>query len=268
MSNLKIAPASIPFEASRIIAGNTTDDIQNHYNWTCGPRYHLGKFAAAAASNSVTFDLGSGYTSKNSTCEFLAIARADLLACNTVLVESSPDNSAWTTRFNITSFTGTTRYGPRSHDYISTITATSQIRYWKVTYSMSAGTNTFVHSKTNIGSFINFTYDPDFNHIRVPASQAIWKSSAGTTHTVRTGEPVYRFKFEWPGQTSAIYQAFQNRIVRYADKAPVWLYTSAEHQILDNQQLVYAKLIPGTFEALEEKNGAYTIRAEFEELIG
>lgn len=266
MTNLKIGIPDIPFNATRITASNTTDDYANLYNLRGGKRSQYVKLSSAASSCSYTFDLGNNYTSRNSQVDYLAIGRADLLGANTVLVESSPDNATWTTRMNITSFTSTARYGPRSEDYINTITLTSAIRYWKITYSMSAGTNTFTHSKIGLGQLFNFSSDPNFKFYVEQAKNIYRYAKSGAAEFLRSTTPVYTFEFEWFGQSDSVIKDFSNKLVRYADKLPVWLYTSAEHQILDSQRLVYAYLTH--YESVRDYAGFNTIRATFVESIG
>lgn len=264
-TNLQISTADIPFNSTRIIASNTTDDISNFYNLIGGERYTRCKLATAAASCSYTFDLGAGYGSKNGTVDHFILARADLLTCE-VIVASSPDNSAWTTRFSTVTVQNQTKYGPRLQDYIATTTLTSSIRYWRVTFSVSVGTSTYELSKINLGAFFNFSMDATVTPELVPAESRVWSSSSGAIETVRTGEPVYRFKCVWPNQIDSVVQSFSSKVVRYAEKCPVWLYTRAEHQILDNQRLVHARLTE--YEVRRIKYNLNEITATFEEVIG
>lgn len=266
MTNLKICVPDIPFQSSRIIASNSTADIENQYNLIGGERFTFCKLAAAASSCTYTFDLGDTYTNKNASVEYLLISRADLLGCNTVTLERSPDNSAWTNVFNITTFTGTSRVGPRSNDYITTTTLTSAFRYWRLGFSMSAGTNTFSVSKINFGSFFNFSFDCDFKVNIVPPELPTLEYPSGAVRKIRDQEPRYRIELKWGNETDTVLKNFSNKVVRYHDICPVWLYTSAESQVLDGKTLIHCKLVE--FETRRDFNNLNSVRAVFEEVIG
>ena len=266
---LKIMPADIPFHSVTITPSVATNEHKTEWNLVAGERYQQFELASAAASSeNLVFDLGSDYASKYNTVEAIIIARADKLQGLTttrVRIDSSSDDVSYTSRLDSTSFDSATLYGPREDDFINTTTETAAFRYWKVTYF---GASVFTHSKLYFGKFFTFDQSPDFVPRLIEAGESRWYSSSGAAHFIRPDEPVYQFDFVFTRLTDATIAAFINRIGRWKHIAPVFLYTTGQHQILANQRLVHAHLRSFEWRRLPGVNNLNECRMTFEEVLG
>lgn len=268
MTSLFICYPDIPYNAKTITASATENPLQPARNLTAGPRAHGYSLNAAGTTLTLDWDLGSDYATKQNTVNYVAIARADKLQAagmTQLLIRSSPDNSVWTTRITDASFASATLYGPRADDYIQTITVTSAFRYWRADYTTAS--SKLPHSKLYFGTYFDWGRDPQYKIERAPASTEFFNSSSGSQRGERIDEPVYRFDFKWTGVTEAKIQSFCAYFGRsYFKENGVFLYTSADHQILDSQRLVHCRMINPTCRKIW--NNYYEVNITFEEMRG
>lgn len=218
--------------------------------------------SSAGAAASIIFDLGADYATKQNTADHVIIARGDLasLGTNTATLYRSSDGNAWT---SVTTVSGAT--GPRSNDYITTFATTSAYRYWRLSWT-SAGTSTFQHSKCYFGKFFTFDFDCHYTFEKIPLKKSVWYSSAGAQYFTRNDEPLYKVYCTWEHQSDATVYAFENKIAKYMRYCPVFLYTTAEHQALNNVGLLHASLTK--YKVEKQWNNLNTITADFEEELG
>lgn len=271
-TSLLLCYPDIPYNACTITEGATVDSIQGKWNLVAGERKNGFAFSAAAASNTIKFDLGAGYASKQNTANYMLVARADKLQAGSttaVKLEYSDDDAAYSTFINATSFTSATLYGPRADDYISTSTVTTAHRYWKVTYT-SSGTSKFPHSKFYFGTYFDWGKEP--NNVKIERSATggdPFLAGSGTQIGERTDEPRYLFEFTWTGVTDAKIQSFQNYFGKtFYRENGIFLYTATKHHVLDSQRLVHCRLT----RAMARKIGGVTnyneVTLAFEEMLG
>lgn len=270
MTNLKIAYPDIPYNAVTITPTITDDPLQPVYNLIAGERIWRYATGSTNTTLSIVFDLGFDFADKQNTAEYLIIGRADLLQ-NTgvtgITLARSDDFSVWTTVYTDASFASATLYGPRTDDYIATFTATSSFRWWKMTYT-SGGAINFYHSKLYFGRFLTFDTAPQYKIKREASANSQWYASSGAMFPVRTQEPRYEFDFVWKGQTDTTATSFFDNVVRFKDKCPVFLYTSAVPKILDSQYIIHAKLQDHEIRRSSGITNYNEITATFTELIG
>ena len=269
MSNCKISRADIPYFATTITPSSTVLDFCGVYNLASGQRWSHFAFDSNSTTRSIVFDLGPSYATKGGTIDHFILCRADLLKAagvTSVTVASSPDNSVWTTRAEELSFASATLYGPRSEDYIKTVTETSAFRYWRITY-VSGSSIDFRHSKLFLGKFIDFDDSPDFGWKYLERDSKEFVSSSGVKYFGRTEEQGQIFTITWTLQSDATIQNFYNKVLAYANSCPVVLYAPTETQILDGKVLVHADILE-VQEAPKIYSNFSNITVVFEELQG
>lgn len=262
MTTLELCYSDIPFFANKITPAATTHSYQNEFNLISKERYQRFQFASAATSNSIVWDLGSDYANKQATVDYLAIARYDLLAnagVSGIVLASSSDNSSYTDRITIV-----VTSNPENPDYISTISATSAFRYWRITWSGSS--NKFIHSKDFFGTRFTFNTAPHFEIERAPGGTSPFVASSGAKHLGYTSEPVYHFQFKWKGLTEAKIKSFQNSIARYSHRCGYMLYAPTQDQILDGNELVHCKLVNSRARIMY--NNWWELETTFEQMVG
>jgi hypothetical protein len=275
MSNLKIAYADVGFNSARILTQNqittptiyTLDSLSNAWDLVAGHRYYRTFLSAVNSYAYYIFDLGADYAAKQNLVDHFIIARGDLadivLSGSVCNLHGSADGNSWDA---IDSVGYASVAGPRSNDFIKTFTQVGPYRYYRAQWARVSGTSIYQHSKCYIGKFFNFAYDCDYKFSKVPLKKSAWYSSAGAQYFARNDEPLYKFDFTWQHVSDALVKSFEDSIVKYARDCPVFLYTSAQHQILDNKGLVHAHLTK--YKAQKVHNDYNTITASFEEELG
>lgn len=159
-----------------------------------------------------------------------------------------------------------TLYGFDDHDYATSFTASSSFRYWWAYYAASASTK-FEHSKFYIGNQINFANDATVNHSLDNSSQAQWLASAGTQTVGRSERPVYEIEAEWQGLTDSEISLFLNKVAKNSHKSGFFLYTAAEHQMLDSQRLIHCTLSNFEWKRVGKTN-YNELRTTWREMLG
>lgn len=267
-STLLFSTFDVPFNSINISPAATSDSDLSIYNWIGGRRYSYGQFAAAAASNSVRFDLSSSVTKSSN---HLIIARADILKTSgttAVTLSRGTDGVAFTTEYTDASFASATLYGPRSDDYLAEFTASSAYEWWKIAFT--AASSKFCCSKISFGTAFDIGKNvDDYKVDRVPAKEALWYSDAGSEFQTRVEEEVYRFYFRWKGVTASNSGTFFNTIGRWGYRQPFFLYTPSagnQHVLLDNQRVMHVRLLEAR--KTSDKNNYHEIEASFEECLG
>lgn len=268
MTNIYIAYPDIPFNSVVITPSATMHSFMDEMNLVCGERYQRAEFASGTTTRNYKFDLGTAYASKQATVDHLILARADLLQAagvTRIQLASSSDDSAYTDRIDDSSFASATLYGPRSDDYISTLTATAQWRYWRLTYT-AGGSTVFPHSKAYFGARFAPVLDPDYAIDRICYGRSAWRAASGAAHLARSDQPIYRVKLDWTGLTDEEVELFALRVGALRMRALFFLYTSTFHPPLDSKRLLHVRLVD--YERSSRKNNYNDLTATFEEAIG
>jgi hypothetical protein len=271
-SSLLISALDIPFSSLWISPAAVADEDLNEYNLISKNRYSLFQFNAAAVANSVRFDLGTAVTK---AVDHVIIARADILknaGVTTITLAGGSDGITFgTTARSDAAFASATLLGPRSNDYVAEINTTSPLRWWRMSYAGSS--SKFCHSALSFGQWFDFGCEAGTQPLidRVPAKESRFYADSGAQYQYRITEEIYRFTFTWSRVTNAKVLSFMNNIMRYAHRIPVFLYTTtagARHELLDNQRLIHARIVPDSFVRHQTKADRNEITLTFEEIIG
>lgn len=159
-----------------------------------------------------------------------------------------------------------TLYGPDATDLLETFTETASSRFWWVDYDSNEVASTMQHSKTYLGKGFDIGVDPDFSFTRLPPDESETLYDSGAEELFRTNEPRYRINLSWTRVTDERAQAFDEEIIRKGGAAAFFLYTIAQHQILDYQRLLHVRLVSASVKRIKANYNEVT--AEFEELPG
>jgi hypothetical protein len=272
MTSLLWCFPDIPFNARVVTPSASTDPDLNEYNLFSGQRSRYGQFLSTATTRNIVFDMGSDYASRQSAVNYLSLARADKLQAagvTQVQLESSPDNSIWTSRINVTSFGSQTLFGPRLADFITTISATANIRYWKLTYTAGSAIN-FLHSKSYFGSYFDFGIEPnDFEPYVDIADSDPFITDSGARIEGRIEDQKYRYVFYYSGISDALVKQFENYLMstNYREGG-VMLYTASIHQILDNMRMLHGEIIDFESKKSAVRDDWNDLRIEVREMLG
>lgn len=278
MSSLKISFPDITDAAATITQTNnsrvaiTGDEDFPVLNTVTGFRYNYFKFGTSSTSRRIEYNLGTGNTQ---TADHVIIARADCLQDAGVTVgyvNRSSNGTTWTTESTLSSFDSATLYGPNANDYIKTFTESSAYQWWEIAFTASGSTN-FPLSKVYLGKFFDPGVEPTLRDWRIErdaGEEVKFISDNGTSYFGRKADPIYRIRARWEGVTDDLAAEFQNKIQRYSDRNPVFLYEAdSSTDLLDSQTLIHCKITRA--EVQRNFNGAgdlATIIAEFEEVVG
>lgn len=270
MTNLLIAYPDIPRTAVALSSTHAFSEDQPLFNSFGPSRYTKARLASAATgAKQVGYDVGSGVTA---TANYFILGRADLLKAGGITsVKLKGNNAAFdyasaTTVYQDLSFSSSTLYGPNSADYVATFATSTAYRYWFVSFDSGASSFDNVLSSIYFGMALDLGCDPDFAPRRIPHADPETLRMSGTRSLQRVGETQYRFQFSWPKVTNANLLAFEEKIARYGKRFSVFLFTTAQHQILDSQRIVQASLESHSFAKVKDNYNSLT--AEFYEELG
>ena len=212
-------PAATGFPVANLFGGNKTDIFKN---------------TGVSGSSSIRIDLAAA-----KTFDFLYIGKADLLkkdVVTTVEVFRNTSNTFGTATSVLTasSFGSATLYGPRSEDYIATVSETSAFQYWWVNYTSSA-TSYLPHAKLFFGKAFDMGRDP---------------GEGATLKRVNPGvaqrDPYYQVELSWTGISYANTVLFYNTFVRPRRYNPVILFTKTYHGILNDHRVLFGRITDAT----------------------
>jgi hypothetical protein len=240
MTNLLIAYPDVQFEALEVYAGTGFgSDWYPAINVISEDRSTYA-YCSSATSHSITFDAGYGNTK---TANYVIVARANALVHDRIRVQGISgywgdattdlyDSSAWQSNLK----------GVRSEDFIATFSPATY-RTFKVLFSSASAKAGYV-SKIYLGQMWDAGRDPDYS-INLPVQDNLTYADSGTSIVTNTATAAHTFTFTWRGLTDAAIYEFEDHIADGAEAYghKFFLYTSANHAILNNFYLVHAKLI-------------------------
>lgn len=268
-TSLMISYADIGASSISVTATPAADLDYPEYNLVLGPRYWRFRLASNASSVAVVYDLGT----RTRAVDHIVIARADVLqaaGCTQIVLASSPDGSSWTTRYTDGSFASATLLGPGPYDYYAAISATPAARYWRLTYT-APGATEFAHAKVYFGTLFDFGQEPDtYTPDRRPLTEDEYVSASDAVSLLRTDESVYRFDFTWLNITDATAESFMSLIVRQAQRAPVFLITRSQHEVLDQRRVLHCQLLQDSVRVDQPttRKDRNRVQASFVEILG
>jgi len=160
-----------------------------------------------------------------------------------------------------------TLYGFNSKDYYTTFSTSTAYRHWWIDYENSAS-GSLEHSKLFLGSYFDFGVDPDDIAIsKIEPREIKEYSTSGAIQFVKNEQSKYRFDITWLGLTDDVIKDFcVNVASKSYRKKGLYLFTTTDHTVLDNQRIVYCQLTD--FRSESSKTDWNTLTATFEEIIG
>jgi hypothetical protein len=199
-------------------------------NLLSGPRGKRWRGTSAATSNQITVDFGSA-----KAVDHLILGRMDLsvmadaVVKPTLTLESSPDNSTWTSRHSKAGVAISDLLGPNAEDYLWLPGSSVSARYWRVTLAYASAMVAEL-DKIYIGALLDIGRDP----IKIVAKRerGIW------AHKSRLG-----FELTYEGISHAAAMSLINNVVEIADWHPIYLVTNSYHPALNSIRCLHAELI-------------------------
>lgn len=163
-----------------------------------------------------------------------------------------------------------TLQGPASQDLIKVAASESTAyRYWTIYYYVDHDeTSKITHSDLNIGTFYDFG-DRGPNRSYTPPSYtdistAAVVSTSGSQFRARANQIANTFSLTWKILASNK-DEFHNKIAKYWDVRPVWLYSASSSQILSEHTLLKCWIESYSIEAEAAASEVYTISVNFRE---
>lgn len=276
---LVICYPDIPARATRTVLFISEEDDYPRGNLAGGHRANSFRFAANGTTPQILYDMGPTGTA---AAEYMILAHANRLVADTVttaLLKSSADNTTYTSRLGASaSLSAKPLMGPQLNDLIFAsginddiggTLPTAPYRYWRLDLTATvAGRQPF--SKLYFGRFFDFGVEPESYKIsREPARENQFRSRTGQKVMQRLEDAVYKFTFTWAGVSDALIDAFFQTVMAYEYTLPgVFLYTRAQHQLLDGQRLVHCSVLSAEATHVSAVNDYNRLTVTFEEQIG
>lgn len=153
-------------------------------------------------------------------------------------------------------------------DYKVTFTALPAYRFWTVTMASKVETTSiYPLSKLFFGTYFDFGVDALVNTIdRIISERPGFNSSTGMRAQQRGDYLRYRFILEWRGVTDDKVRDFANQVAIFHGRLNLFLMTDTDHSPLENQRLVYCKLLEWKAENADLIVDRNTVTCEFEEV--
>lgn len=265
-SPLLIAYPDIPYYAAGITSTIATDDWMPHYNLYRGERYQHARFASTSSDREIKFTMNDG---EESSLSYAILARADLLLTQGItqlLIASSSNDTTYTNRIAYTPSTADLT-GPRGQDIIRTTTETSAFKYWRTRLQAPSGVLRF--SKLYFGNMLDMGTPPDtYDFELIEPTQRPFVADSSAAHYVQMSQARYRLRVTWDGVSDAKKDQFVSKVVFQKQKKGFFLYTTAQHQMINNVGLLHVQL---TSELIEDVAGYpdwNRISCVFDEVIG
>ena len=236
MSNIKIGYAS-NYNAYSVTSSAPVESLGDVYNYSRGARSVITSKATVDSGFIVTYDFGSAVS-----LDHYFIARADRLqdaSTTTVRLDRSSDGSSWTSQYADSSFASATLKCPTSTDYLETFTETSAYRYWRAYFIGSS--SLYPHSKHCFGVGFDFGDDPVSVIPGKSFSSYSNDAATGDVNFLRLRKPQNTYRMIWRGITNAKLVQAQTSFLMFEDM-PLYLYTTNNHEILNNYKVVQVAL--------------------------
>lgn len=270
MTNLYYAYPDILQRATAISADKTFSQNNPLYNIISGERYQIGKLATSLAGTvRISIDLGN----TTRTANYFIIARADLIKASNMGILTVRGNSAntitgATTLYANITFATAPLYGPRSDDFITTFATSSAFRYFFIDYRTILGSGYVEHSKSYLGTAFDFGIDPDDIKIsKIEPKISKEYATSGAQHFAKNEQTKYRIEIFYQGITDAKVRSFFTDVVNQSYRRKgIFLYTTSDHTVLDNQRIIHCELLDANSEGIRADWN--NVSLVFEELIG
>lgn len=160
--------------------------------------------------------------------------------------------------------------GTSSQDLYSSFATSSAYRYWWLELPVSFGTTSKgTFSKAFFGSIFDFNASlADYTIEKIQEDSQFYASTAETKQA-RSNSPHYKIKFIWDNVSDDKARDFSNFIIPQIQQSGFFLSTTTYNDPLDNQQLIYCKIIADpVIEQNNSKSDINIITLTFEEMTG
>lgn len=277
MSNLKFSCNPISFQAVSVAENNSQEDeILTARNLGMGPR-GTRYFANITTDIEFQFDLSDQYASQRSTVDHIIVGDMFTVLVPTIfghddltISRSSSPSSGYSNEFTDSGITTGDLVGSNGRDYLATFSESSQYQHWRVGFSGGSpnGAGYLSLSKLYLGKAFDWERNPDFSYERKQIEQTSWYSTSGARYFAENTDRIYSFEFNFEGVTRAKIDEFNRNVARYSKILPVGLFTTDEHQILDNKRVIFCFLTG--YESRQEgrRKDWHDVRLRFEESPG
>lgn len=271
--NVSTGTQTVSSTGVTVTAGVTYIVTVRHDTTNLSIRVNGGSWAnlasGASSDTTVTFLLGN-----NTGTNWFAGAIGEIVTFNSALSDADCARweayltAEWITApvYNNRLISSSTLYGPNSNDFITTFTETSASRHWWIDYDPNESSSNMEHSKSYLGVAFDFGTDPDFEISRAPRAESEFVTDSGARKLTRIDDPAYRWDFTWSGITDAKVQEWLTKIVYKKEQETFFLYTTANHQILDDKRIVHVRLTEASYRKIETDWNV--VSASFEEVLG
>jgi hypothetical protein len=276
MTNLYLSYPSIPFDAKVRAQSVTFSEDRPIGNTIYGERYQYSSCTAGASGAiDIEWDLGVGYST---AVDHVIVPNAYKLiqqGTDTIELDAADDGigGAYSNVWSDSSFDSATLRGADSLDYITTGLSLSAARTWKIKLSGGSATTREIN-KIYFGTAWNPSKDPNFSYQVVMPEGGSVTTEEGGYYCVRLGDGRYQIQLSWTGVSDAQTQIFYERIVKYWQLHKFFLFTTAEHRILNNLKLMHVRCLSEpqisrrTVYRAGNWEGYNSIDAEFQECKG
>lgn len=285
MANLLFLTPEIPaactnyktYTTSTAITPNESD-FRPFKNCLRGEKYQHYYSGYASSEHCAVYDCGiASAVPITKSANFVVLSRLDIMAAvasfsigaatMNFFLQSSSDDSTYTTRHSITGVSTASLIGPWSNDYVSLFTATSAFRYWRQRWVKATGSDfTLKIGKVYFGTSLDIGKDPRYQIRRLQPGQTALITDGGNKYSARIKHPTYEINLNYEGLTDAQLQAFKDGVVKNRSNTPVFLYTQSFHEPTDNKQLILCNLVE--WETTHRRYNWNTLTCRFIESVG
>jgi hypothetical protein len=251
-NNLRLSAPDIPFRAVSIDSNLTVNRFNEIQNSIAGPCYTLTRLQNSTLGTSWLIDYDLGENDSGDITQFidhLIIGRADIMqdeaGIRSVEIFSSNDGISYLIR-TITDITNATLYGPNSDILLvdRTDNPLTFHRYWRIRFNTDTLTR-FYFSKLFFGQafVLGVDQDPVFCELNRERSRDVdFVTSSGAVHSTKAAELPYRLRVRWDGVSDAKVLEFQEQILEFQNLKPLYVWTTDNHEILENLRVVPMKI--------------------------
>jgi hypothetical protein len=226
----------------------------------------LGQLSGSGAFD-VALDLGDSVAE---SIDYLYIRRADLLDGSVVTTfnisggNTSISSGYTTIESEILPFGNLG--GPRDEDVIAILTPTTAYRYFRIQLGGPAA-GRFRSGLISAGTGFDMGTEPVFEWEREARDRQESAVGNGDLIRQRTQDRRYTFTLTWDFITDAKVSEFMDTIASANLRDTMILYTTANHQILDNVLALPVRLLRAETDNASGKADRNTVIAEFEEIV-
>lgn len=264
MTNLFIAYNDIG-QRARTITGNTYKMLHPLTALDSNNKSVYAELSSSTTSHYITYDLGSDSGVANTrSANFLAFPSWFVNTQNVVLqcANNSGFAGATTVSTNSTATISANKKGFYSQDYVTTFTASTAYRYWRLQLGDGATSITGYYSKFFFGTLLDLERDPDNVRITSDTKESRVISDGGYSFQVTTKAQTRTIDIEWRNISNAKVLEFLTLFTKHQQPL-IYLY-SINSDFLSGIDLISCNIVDHEILKDEDLN---TIRITCKEAI-